>query len=251
MQIKISFVSQRDIILPVSYNSTLQGFIYKNIDKELADFLHSEGYIKDGRTFKLFTFSRILNRGKIQGDKFNFGKEIQFIVSSTLENFCKSIANTMLQSERLYLGANNITIDGIEIINNKVEKDEAVFSTLSPIVAYSTFIKGDGNKYTCYFQPHERDFKRIVSENLIRKYNALYDEDLAFQDGIEIEAMGSTKMNIVYYKNFLIKGATGKFKVKGDKKLLQMAVNVGLGSKNSQGFGCVELVTLWLDRLKI
>ena len=148
----------------------------------------------------------------------------------------------MLQSEELYLGANKIKMDQIEILNKKIEGNEIVFNALSPIVAYSTFTRPNGKKYTCYFEPEETDFKRIVSENLIRKYNAIYGEKLSFEEGIQIEGLGKSKMNIVYYKNFLIKGATGKFKLKGDKKLLQLALDVGLGSKNSQGFGCVEII---------
>lgn len=242
MQIKIKFTSDRDIILPISYNHIIQGFIYKNIDKNLANFLHSEGYINKNRTFKLFTFSRILNKGKIEGKSFNFGKEIEIIISSILDKFCKSIANTMLQSEELYLGRNIVKASQIEIINEKIEKDEITISTLSPIVTYSTFIRENGKKYTCYFEPKEVDFKRIVSENLIRKYNALYNKNLAFEEGVQVLPIGDHKMNIIYYKDFLIKGYSGRFKIIGDKKLLQLATDVGLGSKNSQGFGCIQIL---------
>ena len=69
---------------------------------------------------------------------------------------------------------------------------------------------------TCYFEPVESDFKRIVSENLVRKYNALYNTDLEFDVGIEIESIGKFKMNLTYYKIFN-KGASGRFLIKGNK----------------------------------
>lgn len=242
MQIKISFTSNEDIILPIHYNSILQAFIYNNIDDELANFLHSKGYTKNGRNFKLFTFSKILQRGKPMGDYLNFGKRLAIVVSSPLEKFCKSIANNMLQNDNLHIGKNIIKAEQIQIYNYVIDKDEIVINTLSPIVAYSTFLRPDGSKYTCYFQAYESDFGRIVSENLVRKYNALNGTDLSFEKGIKIEAIGGTKMNFTYYKNFIIKGVSGKFRIQGHKDLLQLATDSGLGSKNSQGFGCIKIL---------
>lgn len=45
MQIKIGFTSNESIMLPVHYNHIIQAFIYNNIDKDLAQFLHDKGYI--------------------------------------------------------------------------------------------------------------------------------------------------------------------------------------------------------------
>ena len=50
----------------------------------------------------------------------------------------------------------------------KVESDEIEISTISPIVAYSTFSRENGSKYTCYFSPNENDFSRIVKENIVK-----------------------------------------------------------------------------------
>ncbi|HHW68127.1 CRISPR-associated endoribonuclease Cas6 [Defluviitalea raffinosedens] len=38
----------------------------------------------------------------------------------------------------------------------------------------------------------------------------------------------------------MIKGWNGKFKITGDKKLMNIAYNYGLGNKNSQEFGMPE-----------
>ncbi|MBU5425323.1 CRISPR-associated endoribonuclease Cas6 [Tissierella pigra] len=242
MHIKISFTSEKNIILPIQYNSIIQAFVYNNIDEGLSEFLHNSGYINNGRSFKLFAFSRIINRAKKEGERFNFGRKMNLVVSSPLDNFCKSIANHMLQKDDLYIGQNNIKTDQIQIFNHIVEKDEILIDTLSPIVAYSTLLKPDGGKYTCYFMPRETDFDRIITENLIKKYNALNNTNLAFANNIELTPIGQAKQNIVYYKSTVIKGATGKFLIKGDRKLLQMGLDAGFGSKNSQGFGCVKLL---------
>jgi len=45
------------------------------------------------------------------------------------------------------------------------------------------------------------------------------------------------------YKNFLIKGWMGTFRLQGLKKALKLAYDAGLGSKNSQGFGMFEVIS--------
>lgn len=84
----------------------------------------------------------------------------------------------MFQNEDLFLGQNNLKVEEIQILNSAVEDDEIIVETLSGIVAYSTLYKTDKSKFTYYFMPQERDFNRIVSENLVKKYNAFYNTDL-------------------------------------------------------------------------
>lgn len=240
MQIRISFISDKDIVLPIHYNGIVQAFIYSNIDKNLAHFLHDRGFMTNGRTFKMFTFSRIIGRFKIQEDKMNFGTKIKILISSPLDDFCKSIANNMLQSNNLFIGQNSIKTEQIEINNQYVTEDRIVVNTLSPIVVYSTFLKPDNSKYTCYFMPREPDFNRLIKDNLKRKYNALTNETI--ESDIEVIPLGPVKQNLIYYKKTVIKGASGKFIIKGVKDLLQVGVDAGFGSKNSQGFGCVKII---------
>ena len=142
----------------------------------------------------------------------------------------------------LNIGGNRVVVEQIQLDKPLANKEEIVVQTLSPIVTYSTLFRLDGSKYTCYFMPNEGDFNRIVSENLIRKYNAFYNADLSFDEGIEIEAINTPRQNLVYYKNIVVKGASGKFIIRGKNKLLQLGLDTGFGSKNSQGFGCVRLL---------
>lgn len=240
MQISISFISDKDIVLPTHYNNIVQAFIYNNIDEELSIFLHDKGYVTNRRTFKMFTYSRLIGDCRAEGKNFNFGKKVELIISSPLDKFCKSVANNMLQSNNLFIGQNGIKTEQIQINNQIVNKDEIVVKTLSPIVVYSTFIKPDKSKYTCYFMPKEPDFNRLIADNLMRKHSALTNEVLEYD--VEVIPLGPVKQNITYYKETIVKGASGRFLIKGKKKLLQMGVDAGFGSKNSQGFGCIRMI---------
>jgi CRISPR-associated endoribonuclease Cas6 len=47
---------------------------------------------------------------------------------------------------------------------------------------------------------------------------------------------------VTYYKKTVIKGWMGDYELSGDPALLQIALDAGLGAKNSQGYGCCELL---------
>ena len=68
MHICIEMSGENNIILPIHYNHIVQAFIYKTIDKELADFLHNEGY-GDDRKFRLFCFSNLSGKAKIESNR--------------------------------------------------------------------------------------------------------------------------------------------------------------------------------------
>lgn len=241
MHICIQLNGPDDIVLPLHYNHIVQGFIYNMIDRELAEFLHGTGYGSQ-RKFKMFCFSNIIGKPVIDKDNDNiiFKPPVKLEVSSPDERFCESFANTILKKEAK-LGKNVLEIESIEINRQDILDNKAVFRTLSPITAYSTLLRPDQRKYTCFFQPGEDDFNRIAEENLRKKYNAF--TGLKPPDGkMVFKPLSQPRLHIINYKGFIIKGYTCKLSVEGPRELLQMAVDAGLGSKNSQGFGCVRLV---------
>lgn len=238
MKIKVTLKSDSDIVLPIGYNRHVQGFIYENIDRNLACFLHDEGYIHNGRKFKLFSFSNLFGEYEVNDNLIKFKDKVSLVVTSPVDEFCKSISNELIMSGGLVLGRNKLKLDNIELVRIE-SQDSMIISTLSPIVAYSTLGLEDSKKYTKYFRASEAEFERIVKENLLKKYKVLYGRSLE-NAALKIEPLGATKQKFIYYKNFLIKGETGKFKIIGNKELIKIGLEAGFGSKNSQGFGCVE-----------
>ena len=201
--------------------------------------MHNTGY-GEQRKFKLFCFSNLLGKSIIRDNYIIFGNRIQLEISSPDEKFCESFANTILK-KTVYLGENLLEVGSIEIDRQDVMNNKVTIETLSSITAYSTLIRPNGSKYTCYFQPGEEDFNRIVAENLRKKYRAFTQLEPPV-DEVQIKPLSQPRLHIVKYKGFIVKGYTGMLCLEGPRSLLQMAVDAGLGSKNSQGFGCVEIV---------
>ncbi|MEI7989326.1 MAG: CRISPR-associated endoribonuclease Cas6 [Chloroflexota bacterium] len=244
MQINFTFKSDYPLILPIQYNHILQAFIYNSIDEELASFLHHKGFIVNKRPFKLFTFSRLTGNYSIdkESQTINFGQEYQLKLASPLEIFCRSLCQCILTKKENILGKTMIQEVQIEIDEPKASGGSINVQTRSPITAYSTLLKADGAKYTCYFQPGETDFNRIVTENLKKKYEAVYKQTHPGGE-IIVQPLSQQRQSIIMYKDFVIKGYFGRYRISGPDSLLQIALDAGIGSKNSQGFGFIELMT--------
>lgn len=243
MHITMQFKPEGEFVLPLHYNHIIQGMIYKAINTQLAIFLHNKGFQNKGRSFKLFTFSRLNGRYEINKEKgsIKFFDQISMTISSPVGEFCNSVANGMLTRRWLEIGSNLVEATNMLVRQHTVDRHEVRIRTLSPVVVYSTLLRPDGRKYTCYFQPGEPDYDRIISSNLRKKYEAYYNEE-APAGSVKVEKLSQVKMHVMSYKDTVIKGYSGKLQLSGPKELLQIAVDAGLGSKNSQGFGCVELV---------
>jgi len=239
MHLRIEFQGNGDITLPLQYNHLLQGFIYKTIDEKMADFLHNRGY-GEGRIFKLFTFSRLIGsfNNRLKPNHIVFKSNIFLELASPLEDFCESFANGLFKKS-LNIGGNELNVVGITIERHEIQGEFATLESLSPIVVYSTMTKSDGSKYTCYFHPGEKEFEKIATENLRKKYQALTGKRI--DDELTIRCESRPKLCVLDYKNTIIKGYMGKLSLNGPNPLIQIALDAGLGSKNSQGFGCMRL----------
>jgi len=240
MHLRIEFINNDTVEFPIHYNHILQGFIYRTIDEKMALFLHNMGY-GSARKFKLFTYSRLMGKydNVSRQDRIVFSGNIFLELASPIDDFCESFANGLFK-KCVNIGGNELEIAGITIERQRVTGNEAILETLSPVVAYSTLTKGDGSKYTCYFQPGEKEFERIAIENLRKKYEAISWERP--EDELEIRCISKPRLSIVEYKGTIIKGYMARLKLSGSQRLIQTAVDTGLGSKNSMGFGCVRLL---------
>lgn len=227
----------------MQYNHIVQAAVYNSIDPELSEFLHRRGFPAGGRTFKLFAFSRLQGLYAInkEGGAIRFSGEIKLVISSPLEDFCQSLANTLLTRGFIRIGSAAVAVEKVYVRNFRVENESVTVRTLSPVVLYSTLLRLDGRKYTCYFQPGDPDYDQLLGGNLQKKFRALYGSEPPAGE-VRANTLGQQRLHVVTYKGTVIKGYTGRLQLTGPAPLLQIGVDAGLGGKNAQGFGCVEVV---------
>jgi CRISPR-associated endoribonuclease Cas6 len=241
MRITINLISDTEINLPLSYNHAVQGFIYNNIRNEnLKTFVHDIGFEYNKRKFKMFSFSRI--EGEYFIDKKNmrikYKSPITIKITSIYNDFIQDLANTLLEKEEVIIGKNNLRIESVKIETPSID-NKMLVRTISPIVVYST-LQNEIKKFTYYYNPGEEGFEKMITNNLNRKASTLLGHTV--KKDITIKTLKYRKKpNKIKYKDTIIHGYSGIFLLEGDIDLMNIAYNYGLGSKNSQGFGMVEI----------
>jgi CRISPR-associated endoribonuclease Cas6 len=231
---------QNSIALPLSYNHFIQATIYNNISPELSKFLHDKGFSYGKRHFKFFTFSRLMGEYQLRNKIIQFNGNIHFYVSSPLKKFMNDLANSIMQKGYFKLGNNNLEVESIKVYDNSVISNTINIKMLSPVTVYSTLLTPDGRKKTYYYSPFENEFQKLIDDNIKKKYFIFFHKKL--KSDLIIKPL-KVRETIIMYKNFLIKGWMGTFRLQGPKKALKLAYDAGLGSKNSQGFGMFEVVS--------
>jgi CRISPR-associated endoribonuclease Cas6 len=249
LRLKITFSAYKEWIkLPIHHNKIIQSTLYNNLPKELSDFLHNIGFYYNNRPFKLFTFSRIFSEkfyfdksqklGIKQNSSIFFKSPIYLYISSSVIDLVENWGNFLIKTSDIKLYKNDVYIESIESVGFEDFKAEMIIRTLSPITVYKTF--ENGKKYYRYYTPMEPEFEELIKENLKKKYE-LITGDTIKEFPISITPI-KTKKVLLKYENFPIEAYEGTFKIKTDPDMFKIVYDAGLGAKNSQGFGMMEVV---------
>ena len=176
MRIILEFSSESPVLLPIHYNELIQGFIYSNLDKAIASFLHDEGYKFEKRKFKFFTFSRIISKARIKGRDIEFTSPLRIVISSPLEKILRSLVKHLIRAKEIKIGNNSLYLNSISVgfKPRLKDKDEIKIKMLSPVTIYSTLKTEEGKKKTYFYNPKEKEFSSQIKNNLIRKYKTLH-----------------------------------------------------------------------------
>ncbi|KXG75852.1 hypothetical protein AN618_17620 [Fervidicola ferrireducens] len=210
--------------------------------------MHNQGFKLGSRSFKLFTFSRLMGRFKIlQDNKIKIYPPFELIVSSPVDRFIKDFASSLLKNNNFNLAGQNVEINRISVLSelDREKCKEGLFiKMLLPVVVYKTYFDNRNDRKTYYFNPEEEEFAALIKENLLKKARLL-NMDNVDSSYFKIEPafeLNQKYCKIVKYKDTVIKGWMGIYRLFADFPLLKVAYDTGLGSKNSQGFGCFEVI---------
>ena len=237
------------LVVPLHYNQLLQGFLYHHLEAVWAERVHTQGWPDGARRFRLFVFSRLQGRfWRLDGARLAFPGPVRWSVASPVEPLLESLALHLVRARRLRLGASEVRLNSAEVALPPPYQRPVRLKALSPITVYSTLTTPDGRKKTYYYAPHEAEFGRLVIENLRRKIRAWTGEDVP-PEGATLRPVKVSNRNLVVarYKGTIIKGWTGIYELDAPEPYFRMALDAGLGAKNSQGFGFVEV---WARREK-
>ena len=234
MQIRITVKNINEITLPISYHHIQQSAIYALIKGNL----HNEGMICDKRDYKLFTFSEFTGKYSIRNKRITFYDRISF----EFRCFDNEIGESFISNIKEYgLRLGDISYHNIDLdINNlSISDNQIKIRMISPICVYET----GSDKHTRYFNPGDDRFAELVNANFIRKYTAAHG--VAPQSEMCLNLVKCTDKDkcLTKYKNCYIEAWSGVYYLKGEPEHLTFLYNVGLGAKNSQGFGMFDVIS--------
>ena len=224
----------------------VQALIYGLLPRAFATFLHEEGYEAADRRYKLFAFSWLKSsaRPTFTETHIVFQSPVTVTIATPVRATMSGVTDGVLRNEIVRIGNTPLLCSGVTIREPRAETEDITVYTLSPITCYSTLYRKSGEPFTVYHHPEESDFVEQIHTNLVRKHQALFPESPSPEGKTKITPLGKIREQIARFRPDdprPIKGWWGRFRLQGPKELLQIALDCGLGAKNSAGFGCVEL----------
>lgn len=248
MHIKFLFSmpNNSSVRLPSANLHLFQAMLYSLLPPEEASILHDVGFNSDGRKMKLFAMSwpSSASRPQFGAETVIFPLPITLTVTTPIKKLIEGFTCKALSKEYIRIGNNKFICNSIETEQQTANSTDLTVKTLSPITCYET-VENNGKHYTRYLSPYDEKFQKAIFVNLIRKFRLLNPDHEIPDDDFRITPIGTLKERISMYdrrKNglFPIKGWWGNFRIEGNMELLQIALDCGLGSKNSSGWGCVS-----------
>jgi CRISPR-associated endoribonuclease Cas6 len=243
VEIILSAIGTNEVVLPRINLNILQSFVYSIFSPERARFLHDSGYQYQNRKFKLFTFSWLVGKKKrIEEKHIVFQSPVKLVLSSPLTPVLEDLASGALNKEQMRLGNNNLICNSVKVFREPETTEDMRVKALSPITCYSTMYKKDGTPYTVYYSPFEEEFKEQIHNNLVKKFSLVFPEKNLPESKVVIKPIGKPRLQVALFRADdprPIKGWWGNFRLTGPKELLSVAIDAGLGAKNSSGWGCV------------
>lgn len=231
------------IILAQYYNHYIQGLVYQHLETHLATLLHDEGIGEGSKRFRYFTFSRLMGDFRREEDRLVYPRGATLFIASPNTQFMESFLLNLLTDGQLRIGDAEVSLMKAEVIPTPSYQKEVLLKALSPITLRDTLRLAPGKRYTHYLAPIAPDFSPRIIENLRHKVRFWCGRDVDPKDAYCLpEKVDSEKnFHMVRFKDTWVKGWSGLYRFSAPPEYYQMALEAGLGERNSAGFGCVEV----------
>jgi len=197
-----------------------QSYIYSVLDdKEHQGYKHP-----NGKVFKSMNFKIIYKDNKIYAKYSALDKE-----------------NERLIAQDILL--NGLKLGEIHIADTSIMLSERKSEITSPIQVGGFIcanIKDGNSRKKIYLEPSSNKFQEIIHNNTLEKYEALFEKK--YNGNLEIKVIKQMpKVKIFHYNKGVIKAWYAIYEIAGDKDIIEMILDTGMGSDAMKGVGFVEI----------
>lgn len=242
-------------LLPINYQYEQSAVIYNILayaNEKYSAWLHENGYVLDsGKRFKLFTFSpfkvekcRVLRDTQRLCVLSNIVEwQISFLPERSTEKFIEGLFSQRTFEIGDRKSQVQIQVQSIEVLPQPVFAEEMEFSAMSPICIKNN--NEDGS--ITYLSPDDVRSKEIIFNSLLNKYEAYYGKQYIGKPDFDLEVLNEPKRKLITIKvgtpeETRTAGYLCQLRMKAPVELMKIAYESGIGSENSQGFGCLRVI---------
>ncbi len=261
MRLHLTLQHRPNQILPINYQYLISSWIYRtlgNANNEFAAWLHENGYERDGKKYKLFTFSALQPRRyeinpkarTISLTQSPTRLAISFHIEEAIQNFVMGL----FQDQRFTLQSGTTFKADFEVSAIELQAKP----TFTPIMRFRLQTplcisqKLERDKHARYLHPESENFKELLLQNLLRKqqamrFKAVGEEssplDMNFLSDFQI--LSQPKSKLYHIKGTQIRGYLFDFQLTAPTDLLEIGYFAGFGEKNSAlGMGMVKIIEM-------
>ena len=241
MRLKINLKAKNNFKVPFNYYHIISSIIYnKIVDLDFAHNLHTSN------SFKFFNFSQLnIPKRKIINDGIIIKNgKINFYLSSPNDLLIKNLVSGFVDDLEIKFKNETLLVEKIEALKTPEFREKSEFNTLSPINIRDTQ-EINGKIKRIDLAPSDKFFNAIKN-NLIKKYCIFNNIETTDKQINVYSEMANVKRkritipkgpNTTYHRAYMM-----DLILEGDTDLIEFAYDVGLGEKNSMGFGMIKYI---------
>ena len=205
MQILLKLKSEKPLVIPFNYNYQLQSALYTLLGEVgESDFWHDNGF-GDITKYKGFCFGKL--EGKYTTDipnkKIHFENNIYLEVRSSIFDFIDSFQRAIEQHPFIKLYDTKLDVIGASLMNRHFDENIASFDIVSPTVIHDTLENGK----TLFYSPDSEDYFIRICNNIIRKYETIYQEEA---DEVMLRPCGEFKKPLRNIRIYMLRVIPGR-----------------------------------------
>lgn len=226
----VTLWAERPVRLPLAYNALIQGALYENWRETFPE-LHDEGYSDGPHRFRMFTFSPLRGRYRVQGKEIFFEGAIRLEIRSPVSELIGALCDSLQGRGAMRLGRSELPIVNLESADRFLFFPHASIRTLSPVTVHET----EPNGRTAYYSPADEMFLPLLAGNLASKLRAI-----GIPAAPVLTCVPNTRTlrkRVTTFKGTYVTAYEGRFELWAEPEAVALLYYAGLGSRNSQGFG--------------
>ena len=257
-RLKLVSTSSYNTFIPINYQYALSACLYHIVNKAdtaFASFLHSRGY---GKGFKLFCFSELQTKFKVEQGRFILPDnqtefDISFYVPEAAEKFITGLFASQVIEIADKTTKASFTVQSVSRLPDALEQyspNQIIKIKLCPLSPIVAGLPNERGNYD-FLSPNDVCFNDVLLYNWRNKIEAYFGEQAAAKAMLLISAITADGLQAKSRLITIKSGTDSQTKIRGfkdfgltvtaERQYIDLLLDAGVGQYNAQGMGFVTI----------